>query len=141
HLDSHLNARLDNYMESCLAELYETLRIAKAAKVDYYILLGDVFNRITVGGECRNRAIDILLSDNEEPWPFKKYVVPGNHDYAHNPLYLDKSDLGALIAADAVENITEMDDLPVSFYAFTPKLDQQLKDGEFLPYDPSKIIF
>ena len=47
HLDSKTPlSRLDNYMETCLQELLETLQIAKANKVDYYILLGDIFNRI-----------------------------------------------------------------------------------------------
>ena len=68
HLDSKSpSSRLDNYMEAGLMELKETLKIAKATNCDYYILLGDLFHRIDVGGECRNRAIEILASDEGEP--------------------------------------------------------------------------
>jgi len=141
HLDSFIRVRLDNYMESSLMELHESLRIAKAAKADYYILLGDVFNRITVGGECRNRAIDILSGDNGEPWPFEKYVVVGNHDIAYNPLYIGKSDLQTLISAEVVKCVDRLEELPVSFHHFTGDLDKQLKEGTVLPHMPDKIMF
>lgn len=141
HMDSKTpQSRLDNYMESSLMELSETLQIAKAAKADYYILLGDVFNRIEVGGECRNRALDILSSDDGKPWPFEKYVVIGNHDIAHNPSYIGKSALQTLISANVIKEGFANEDLSLSFYHFTPKLDEQLLDG-ILKDDPSKIIF
>ena len=141
HMDSKTpQSRLDNYMESSLMELTETLQIAKAAKVDYYILLGDVFNRIEVGGECRNRALDILSSDDGEPWPFEKYVVIGNHDIAHNPSYIGKSALQTLISANVLNEGAHNEDLSVSFYHFTPSLDEQLLAG-VLKDDSSKIIF
>ena len=133
-------SRLDNYMESCLMELRETLQIAKAVKADYYILLGDVFNRIEVGGECRNRALEILSSDNGTPWPFEKYVVIGNHDIAHNPSYIGKSALKTLISANVIKEGLTDEDLSISFYHFTPKLDEQLLEG-VLKDDPSKMIF
>jgi len=133
-------SRLDNYMESCLMELSETLQIAKAVKADYYILLGDVFNRIEVGGECRNRALEILSSDNGTPWPFEKCVVIGNHDIAHNPSYIGKSALQTLISANVIKEGLTDEDLSISFYHFTPKLDEQLLEG-VLKDDPSKMIF
>jgi DNA repair exonuclease SbcCD nuclease subunit len=141
HMDSKTpQSRLDNYMESCLMELRETLQIAKAVKADYYILLGDVFNRIEVGGECRNRALEILSSDNGTPWPFEKYVVIGNHDIAHNPSYIGKSALKTLISANVIKEGLTDEDLSISFYHFTPKLDEQLLEG-VLKDDPSKMIF
>jgi len=141
HMDSKTpQSRLDNYMESCLMELSETLQIAKAVKADYYILLGDVFNRIEVGGECRNRALEILSSDNGTPWPFEKCVVIGNHDIAHNPSYIGKSALQTLISANVIKEGLTDEDLSISFYHFTPKLDEQLLEG-VLKDDPSKMIF
>ena len=141
HLDSKSpKSRVDNYLETSLMELRETLQIAKAAKVDYYILLGDVFDRIEVGGVCRNKALETLLSDDGEPWPFEKYVVMGNHDLNHNPYYLEKSALDTLIKSRAVKCYSEQVDNLFSFYHFTPQLDAQLREG-VLQDDPSKIIF
>lgn len=142
HLDSkNPKSRVDNYLETSLAELKETLQIAKAAKVDYYILLGDVFDRIEVGGICRNKVLEILLNDDDgNPWPFEKYVVMGNHDLNHNPYYLEKSALDTLIKSGAVKCKYEPIDDLFSFYHFTPKLDNDLKEG-LLNYDTSKIVF
>ena len=143
--DNHLDSkspknRVDNYLETSLMELRETLLIAKACKADYYILLGDVFDRIEVGGICRNRVLETLISNDGEPWPFKKYVVMGNHDLNSNPYYLEKSALETLIKAKAVECLSEPVDGLFSFYHYTTKLDSQLNEG-ILQSDPSKIIF
>lgn len=141
HMDSKTpTSRLDNYMEATLMELTETLRIAKAGKCDYYILLGDVFNRLEVGGECRNRALEILASDDGTPWPFEKYVVVGNHDIAHDPAKLEKSALQTLISAGVVKQVDVLDDLPVRFFHFQPFLDRELNDGMLLRYN-EKIMF
>lgn len=141
HMDSKTPAsRLDNYMEATLMELRETLRIAKAGKCDYYILLGDVFNRIEVGGECRNRALEILASDDGDPWPFEKYVVVGNHDIAHDPDKLEKSALQTLISAGVVKYSDTIDSLPVRFFHFRPFLDKDLNEGCLTRYD-DKIMF
>ena len=141
HLDSRSpQSRLDNYMESGLMELLETLQIAEAVKADEYISLGDVFDRIEVGGECRNRALEILSSNGGKPWPFKKTVVIGNHDIAHNPSYIGKSALQTLISANAINVGERNEELSTSFYHFTPQLDDQLRSG-VLKHDPSKIIF
>ena len=141
HLDSMRPAsRLDNYMEAGLMELTETLKIAKAAGVDYYILLGDVFNRIEVGGECRNRTIEILKSNEGEDWGFEKFLVVGNHDIAHNPNNMEKSAVQALVSAGVVKCVDTIPDLPVRFFHFTPDLDQRLRDGELANYD-EKIMF
>ena len=141
HLDSKTPpSRLDNYMETCLQELLETLQIAKANKVDYYILLGDIFNRISVGGECRNRALEILSSDNGEPWPFEKYLVVGNHDIAHDPDLMEKADAQSLVSAGCVKFVDTIEGLPVRFWHFTPKLDRNLKEGVMKDFD-EKIMF
>jgi DNA repair exonuclease SbcCD nuclease subunit len=141
HLDSQTpQSRLDNYMESSLMELSETLKIAKAVKADYYILLGDVFNRIEVGGACRNRAVEILASNDGEPWPFKKYVCVGNHDIAHNPSYIGKSALQTLLSAGVLECVDFIEEADVRFLHFTPDLDERLRKGELMNYF-NKIYF
>jgi|694.fasta_scaffold05695_11 DNA repair exonuclease SbcCD nuclease subunit len=141
HLDSNTPpSRLDNYMETCLQELHETLQIAKANKIDYYILLGDIFNRIDVGGVCRNRALEILSSDNGEPWPFEKYLVIGNHDIAHDPDLMEKSSAQALVSAGCVKFADGIEGIPVKFWHFTPKLDENLKSGVLADHD-EKIMF
>lgn len=135
HLDSKTpQSRLDNYMESSLMQLKETLLIAEEKKVDYYILLGDVFNRIDVGGECRNRALDAFFSNQGNPWSFKKYVVVGNHDIAHNPSNIKKSALQTLISANVIFKEDTIDGLPVRFLHFTPDLDERLRKGELKQY-------
>jgi DNA repair exonuclease SbcCD nuclease subunit len=141
HLDSkNPKSRVDNYLESSLMELKETLQIAKAAKVDYYILLGDVFDRIEVGGICRNKVLEILLDDDGLPWPFQKYVVMGNHDLNHNPQYLEKSALETLIKSKAVKcGFGPVDNL-FAIYNFSPTLDEQLRNG-LLKNESSKILF
>jgi DNA repair exonuclease SbcCD nuclease subunit len=140
HLDSKTpQSRVDNYMEAGLMELQETLRIAKAAKCDYYILLGDIFNRIDVGGECRNRTIEILASDEGEPWPFEKYLVVGNHDIAHDPDKMEKSAAQSLVSAGIVKCVDCIPGL-MRFKHFTPTLDQELRDGILETHD-EKIIF
>jgi DNA repair exonuclease SbcCD nuclease subunit len=140
HLDSRTpTSRLDNYMESGLAELEETLKIAKATKCDYYVLAGDLFNRIDVGGECRNRAIKILASDNGEPWPFKKHLTIGNHDIAHDPDKMEKSAAQSLVSAGILECVDSVEGI-MRFFHFRPSLDQELRDGLLTKYD-EKIMF
>ena len=143
--DNHLDTktpryRVDDYLETGLAELEETLLIAEATKTDYYILLGDVFNRIDVGGECRNRAINILASNNGVPWSFKKYIVVGNHDIAHNPNFMIKSAIQSLVSAGVVNYEEYIENLPVKFFHFEPDLDEKLKKGELENYTQD-IIF
>lgn len=141
HLDSSRPvSRIDNYMESGLMELQETLQIAEAAKCDYYILLGDVFNKIDVGAECRNRAVELLVSNEGKPWSFEKYLVVGNHDVAQDPDKLEKSTVKTLISAGAVKHVNTIPDLPVRFFDFGPFLDKQLNEGLLLNYD-EKILF
>jgi DNA repair exonuclease SbcCD nuclease subunit len=141
HLDSKTpQNRLDNYMEATLMELEECLLIAQAAKVDFCVFLGDIFNRMEVGGECRNRALRILSSNKGELWSFKKYVVIGNHDIAHNPNNLEKSALYTLISAGVIECVDFLPDLSIRFWHFTPDLDQKLREGVLLDYD-EKIMF
>ena len=141
HLDSKSpQSRLDNYMESCLMKLRETLQMAKEFQVDYYILLGDIFDRIEVGGICRNKTLEILLSDDGKPWNFEKYVVIGNHDIAHNESNLEKSALNTLIAAGAIKLSDSIEELGVRFLHFTPSLDENLRNGCLMDYS-DKIYF
>jgi DNA repair exonuclease SbcCD nuclease subunit len=141
HLDSKTpENRIDNFLESGMMELRETLQIAKAAQVDYFILLGDVFDRLDVGGVCRNKALSILTSDEGAPWPFEKYVVVGNHDIAHKPTYLENSALGSLIASGCVKKCDTIDKLPVRFFHFYPELDEDLRQNILTRYS-EKIYF
>lgn len=141
HLDSKTPiSRLDNYCETGIKELEETLLMAEKFQVDYYILLGDIFNRIDVGGECRNQAIETLASNKGTPWSFKKYATIGNHDIAHNMSFLYKSAFQTLLSSGVLECQDSIPDLPVRFLHFTADLDLRLKNGELEQYD-DKIIF
>ena len=142
HLDSKTpQSRLDNYMLAGLSELEETLKIARAAQVDYYILLGDVFHRIDVGGECRNRALEILSKDESgKSWGFEKYLVVGNHDIAHDPDKLHKSALQTLISAGVVKCEDSIEGLPIKFFHFTPSLNKELNEGVLEQHD-EEIMF
>lgn len=138
HLDSSQpRSRIDNYLETCLMELQETLEIAEEKNVDYYVLLGDLFNKIEVGGKCRNRTLE-LMSDSK--WLFDKYVVVGNHDVAHNLSNLPKSALQTLITAGAVKYAEQIENLPVRFFHFTKELDDALNNGILKHYN-DKILF
>ena len=140
HLDSKTPmSRIDNYMEAGLMELTETLKIAKATQCDYYVMLGDVFNRMDIDGECRNRAIEILASDEGEPWPFEKYLLVGNHDVAHDPAKLPKSPLQSLVSAGLVKHVETIPGM-VRFLDWSPTLDVDLNNGLLEQYD-EKIIF
>ena len=132
--------RVDNYLQTCIEELRETLLMAKAVNADYYILLGDVFNRIEVSGECRNKVIKVLASNDGEPWGFKKYVVVGNHDIAHNPEYLEKSALNSLLYGGDIKCVDLLPEIPVRFFHFEPDLDEKLRKGELEDYNES-ILF
>jgi DNA repair exonuclease SbcCD nuclease subunit len=132
--------RVDNYLQTCIEELRETLLMAEAIKADYYILLGDVFNRIEVSGECRNKVIKTLSSNEGVPWNFKKYCVVGNHDIAHNPDYLEKSALTSLLYGGDIKCIDKLPDLPVRFFHFEPDLDEKLRKGLLEDFE-EKIIF
>jgi DNA repair exonuclease SbcCD nuclease subunit len=141
HLDSRTpQNRIDNYMESCLMELQESFQIAKAVQADYCIFLGDIFDRIEVNGICRNRVLQIMMSDNGNPWPFEKYVTVGNHDIAHNPIYLEKSTLGTLISSGAVKHVDQIQELGIRFLHFTPELDENLRNN-LLQSFTDKIYF
>jgi DNA repair exonuclease SbcCD nuclease subunit len=141
HIDNKVPMyRVDNYLETSLEELKETLIIATAAKADYYVLLGDVFNRIEVSGDCRNKVIKTFASNNGVPWNFKKYCIVGNHDIAHNPDYLEKSALTSVFYGGDVECVEKLPDLPVRFFHFEPNLDEKLRKGELENYD-DEILF
>lgn len=145
HLDSHspsLSLRLDSYMETCLMELLECLQIARAMKVDFCVFLGDIFNRIEVGGACRNRAIEVLSKDEDgNPWPFKKYVVIGNHDVANNLHYLNKSALQTLLSSNVIELVDQIEDLPVYLLHYDTELDETIRSGALMHYEDAKIFF
>ena len=133
--DNHIDnitptSRCDNYMESCLDELRESLEIARKYKCNAVIFLGDVFHRIEVGPWCRNEVIRILTQDeNGVPWPFRKLVCIGNHDVNHNLQNLKKSSLGTLLEAKVIEIVDEDMDLGITFCHFRNTLINEIKAG------------
>ena len=131
HCDSNTPpSRSDNYCLATTQELQESLEIARDRKCDAVVLLGDVFNRMEVGGESRNLVLRTLKKGNGgAQWPFPIYVVVGNHDIAHDPANLDKSALGTIIEADLVQKVDYAEDLGIAFGHFVPHIEQQIEEG------------
>ena len=133
--DNHIDdrqpiERIDNYFQSGLLELSECLRIGRDNECDAVVFLGDIFHRMEPSGACRNEVLKILLNDeNEEPWPFEKYVTIGNHDVRHNPSNLASSALGTLIEVGALKCVEVANDLGIGFVHFAPHVCQEMADG------------
>jgi DNA repair exonuclease SbcCD nuclease subunit len=125
--------RTDNYCLTTSQELLESLEIARDNSCDAFVLLGDVFNRAEVGGECRNLVLKTLKKGNNgDGWPFPIYVVVGNHDIAHDPSNLGKSALGTMIDADLLIKTDYDDDLGIAFGHFVPHNTKLIKEGELM---------
>ena len=123
-------SRRDDYMVACVAELNEALEIARDRNCDAFIHGGDVFHRMEVNGECRNQILACFLHDSyDNPWPFERYVVGGNHDYRHNPQNLRRSALGTIIKAQAVKYVTEIPSLKISCIHYYDGLEYDIADG------------
>lgn len=123
-------SRCDDYCIASAEELQECLEIARDQNCDAVVLLGDVFNRMEVGGRSRNKVLRVTASGNNgAAWPFPIFVTVGNHDIAHDPANLDDSALGTLIAAGTVKKVDYDDDLGIAFGHFVPHFEQHMADG------------
>jgi predicted phosphodiesterase len=131
HCDSNTPpSRSDNYCLATAQELRESLEIARDRQCDAVVLLGDVFNRMEVGGESRNMVLRTLKKGNNgASWPFPIYVVVGNHDIAHDPANLEKSALGTIIESDLVQKVDYAENLGIAFGHFVPNIEQQIEAG------------
>lgn len=139
HCDTKVSSRIDDYLQACVQETKECLLIAKKLQVDAAIFLGDVFNKMEVRGECRNAILSTLASHKGEPWPFRKFVVVGNHDIGSKPHWIHKSSLGTLIKANVLECVDEVPEYKMKFLHFTPHLDANLASGLCTDMDYSII--
>jgi len=123
-------SRCDNYMLATMDELQESLEVAREKGVGAVILLGDLFHRLEVSGECRNGVLRILKCDeNGEKWPFEIFITIGNHDIKHNIQNLPKSSLGTLIEAGIVQYTEEAPEYGIRFAHFRNSLVDELKAG------------
>jgi DNA repair exonuclease SbcCD nuclease subunit len=123
-------SRFDDYCITSALELQECLEIARDQNCDGVNLLGDVFNRMEVGGESRNLVLKVLKQGNNgSSWPFKIFVTVGNHDIAHDPANLEKSALGTLIIAGAVEKVDYDEEFGIAFGHFIPHFERHITDG------------
>lgn len=135
--DNHISAknpvnRKDNYLEATLNKLKDCLQIGLENNVDAIVFLGDMFDVREEGPLARNGALNILRSQSDNtPWPFPLYIVVGNHDIGSS-FPLDKSSLGTLIEANALTKVDFVDSLGIAFAHFTPFLDNEIKNNDFL---------
>lgn len=135
--DNHISAktpvnRKDNYLVATLAKLKDCLDIGLEKKVDAVVLLGDLFDVREEGPLARNGALNILKSqDNGNKWPFPIYITVGNHDIGSS-FPLEKSSLGTLIEAGCLIKTDFAEDLGIAFAHFTPFLDNEIKNNNFL---------
>jgi len=133
HCDSaNLPSRNDNYENATVAELLECLEIARDNNCDYIVFLGDIFNRIEVGGSCRNKIMQVLKEQpNGDKWLFDKYVCVGNHDIKHDPQRLHESTLGSLLIAGYLEKVDAVSQYGIGFAHFEPHIEENISKGLF----------
>jgi predicted phosphodiesterase len=140
--DTHANDktpewRSDNYLDTCVSELAEALAVAHERRCDAVVHLGDVFHRLEPSGECRNRILATFQTDsNGDPWPFRKFVVLGNHDIRSHIDNLERSALGTLIYAGAVEKEEACEGLRLGFGHFQSGIEDALREGFLLEKPP-----
>lgn len=133
--DTHANDRTpewrnDNYLNACVIELAEALSIADERGCDAVVHLGDVFHRLEPSGECRNRILATFRHDEGgRPWPFRKFVVLGNHDIRSHIDNLERSALGTLICAGVVEHTEGCEELGLGFGHFHSGIEDALRGG------------
>lgn len=140
--DTHANDktpewRSDNYLDACVCELAEALAVAREHGCDAVVHLGDVFHRLEPSGECRNRILKTFQQDEAgRPWPFRKFVVLGNHDIRSHADNLERSALGTLIWAGAVECADADEGLRLGFGHFQVGIEDRLRDGWLVGQTP-----
>ena len=140
--DTHANDktpewRSDNYLDACVSELAEALAVARERGCDAVVHLGDVFHRLEPSGECRNRILKTFQQDEAgRPWPFRKFVVLGNHDIRSHTDNLGRSALGTLIWAGAVECVDSDEGLRLGFGHFHVGIEDRLRDGWLVGQTP-----
>lgn len=140
--DTHANDeaprwRNDNYLDACVSELAEALAVARDRRCDAIVHLGDVFQRPEPSGECRNRILKTFQQDEMgRPWPFRKFVVLGNHDIGNHIDNLGRSALGTLIYAGAVERVDGDEGLRLGFGHFRVGIEDELRGGCLLKKTP-----
>lgn len=79
--DEKVSLRKDDFLKAVVVKLREAMNIAKDEKVDYIVIGGDLFDRWDPAASVQNALINVFMYDDDgNDWPFKKYVVVGNHD-------------------------------------------------------------
>jgi DNA repair exonuclease SbcCD nuclease subunit len=129
--------RKDDYAFASYEKFLECLNIAKNKEADAIVFLGDIFHKMDSGSLMVNYLLKALKNDeNGEPWPFRKYVVIGNHDVSRRLEYLPKSSLGALVSCGFLEVQDVIEDLDIFCGHFTPELDEEIAAGHLVnkPY-------
>lgn len=79
--DEKVSLRKDDFLKAIVAKLREAMNIAKEEKLDYVVIGGDLFDKWDPAASVQNALINVFMHDDDgNDWPFKKYVVVGNHD-------------------------------------------------------------
>lgn len=79
--DEKVSLRNDDFLQAVVVKLREAMNIAKDRGLDYVVIGGDLFDRWDPAASVQNALINVFMYDDDgEEWPFKKYVVVGNHD-------------------------------------------------------------
>lgn len=133
HIDDKKPAlRKDNYLASSLEELQECLEIAQQREVDYFLHLGDLFHRMNPGGIARNETIELLRMDD---WDFDKIIVPGNHDYKHNPANFPQSALATAMMTNAIRTADFIEEYSLGLVPFHSRVEDDLIGGDLRKKD------
>jgi DNA repair protein SbcD/Mre11 len=123
--------RKDNYPESIVAKLRESLYIAREQKVDAYIHLGDIFHTLDPDGSIRNAVINTFkYDDSGEEWEFPRYTCVGNHDIKRSYANMPRSALKSLLESGGVQLVDEyLEDLRIGFIHWQKDAEQRLLGG------------
>lgn len=120
------SSRSDDYMLAILDKLGEIIKIAIKRKIDAIVFVGDIFNRMEVGGRCRNAIIAALMPLQGK---IPCYVVIGNHDVKSALINIPNSAMGTLIESGVVIYTDQAEDLGIRFGHYKPGIEDDLRNG------------
>lgn len=124
--------RIDNYLDAISLKFQESLEIAKNLKVDYVVILGDLFDTYEPSAIVRNRVIDIISKGNNfNKWPFEIFLVVGNHDiYGKNPQTMDMTAIKTLEAVGLLKICDVSDKYGIYFGHYKNDIEKEKVDTD-----------
>jgi len=124
-------SRKDDYMKASLAELEESLTIAENWESDYFLQVGDMYQKPEPHPTCRNLVTATLANHPA----IRKLGMIGNHDVDGTLDKLDESALGTLFAAGLLEHASIHPEYGLACHDHRHSLVKELVDGVLVQND------